>query len=97
MTQQLGFDGAGVTVCVADTGLDSGDTNSMHPDLSGRVTGFKYYGDNITDGSDGYGHGTHVAGIVAGNAATGETDPDFGGFLWPGRRLRGQPLHPATL
>ncbi len=75
ITQQLGFDGRGVTVCVADTGLDTGDTNTMHPDLFGRVTGFKFYGD-ITDGSDGYGHGTHCAGIVAGNAATGETDPD---------------------
>jgi Subtilase family/Bacterial TSP3 repeat len=80
LTQQLGFGGTGVTVCVADTGLDSGDTNTMHPDLRGRVTGFQYYGTNITDGSDGYGHGTHCAGIVAGNAATGETDPDFGGL-----------------
>ena len=80
VTQQLGFGGAGVTVCVADTGLDSGDTNAMHPDLSGRVTGFKYYGTNIFDGSDGYGHGTHCAGIAAGNAATGETDPDSGAF-----------------
>ncbi len=76
MTQQLGFDGTGVTVCVADTGLDTGNTNTMHPDLKGRVTGFKYYGSNITDGSDGYGHGTHCAGIVAGNAASGETDPE---------------------
>jgi Subtilase family/Bacterial TSP3 repeat len=80
VTQQLGFDGTGVTVCVADTGLDSGNTNTMHPDLRGRVTGFKYYGSNIADGSDGYGHGTHCAGIVAGNAATGETDPDTGAF-----------------
>src|SRR5690242_15722656 len=79
VTQQLGFDGTGVTVCVADTGLDSGDTNTMHPDLLGRVAGFQYYG-NLTDGSDGYGHGTHCAGIVAGNAATGETDPDSGQF-----------------
>jgi len=78
VSQQLGFDGAGVTVCVADTGLDTGDTNTMHPDLFGRVTGFKYYGANVSDGSDGYGHGTHCAGIVAGNAATGETDPDTG-------------------
>ena len=77
LTQQSGFDGKGVTVCVADTGLDTGDTNTMHPDLLGRVKGFKFYGD-ITDGSDGYGHGTHCAGIVAGNAATGETDPDTG-------------------
>ena len=79
VTQQLGFNGAGVTVCVADTGLDTGDTNTMHPDLLGRVTGFEFYG-NLTDGSDGYGHGTHCAGIVAGNAATGETDPDTGAW-----------------
>ena len=80
VTQQLGFGGSGVTVCVADTGLDTGDTNTMHPDLRGRVTGFQYYGSSLTDGSDGYGHGTHCAGIVAGNAATGETDPDTGAF-----------------
>jgi hypothetical protein len=79
LTQQMGFTGAGATVCVADTGLDTGDTNTMHPDLRGRVTGFKYYAP-LTDGSDGYGHGTHCAGIVAGNAATGETDPDTGAF-----------------
>ena len=79
VTEQLGFDGTGVTVCVADTGLDTGNTNTMHPDLRGRVTGFKFYG-SLTDGSDGYGHGTHCAGIVAGNAATGETDPDTGAF-----------------
>ncbi|MEI8290241.1 MAG: S8 family serine peptidase [Verrucomicrobiota bacterium] len=78
-TQQLGFDGRGVTVCVADTGLDTGNTNTMHPDLFGRVTGFQFYG-SLTDGSDGYGHGTHCAGILAGNAATGETDPDTGRF-----------------
>lgn len=79
VTQQMGFGGSGVTVCVADTGLDTGNTNTMHPDLRGRVAGFKYYG-ALTDGSDGYGHGTHCAGIVAGNAATSETDPDTGAF-----------------
>ena len=77
VTEQIGFNGAGVTVCVADTGLDSGNTNTMHPDLRGRVTGFQFY-PPLTDGADGYGHGTHCAGIVAGNAATGETDPDTG-------------------
>jgi hypothetical protein len=79
LTQQLGFNGAGVTVCVADTGLDTGNTNTMHLDLRGRVTGFQFYAP-LTDGSDGYGHGTHCAGIVAGNAATGETDSDTGQF-----------------
>ena len=78
LTQQMGFDGSGVTVCVADTGLDTGNTNTLHPDVRGRVTAFHTYG--LPDGSDGYGHGTHCAGIVAGNAATGETDPDTGAF-----------------
>ncbi len=72
-TQQLGFDGAGVRVAVADSGLDTGRTNDMHPDLAGRVAAFFYYG-NLTDASDEHSHGTHVAGIVAGNAATGEAD-----------------------
>jgi hypothetical protein len=79
VTEQLGFGGQGVLVCVCDTGLDTGDTNTMHPDVRGRVTGFKFY-PPLTDGSDGYGHGTHCAGIVAGNAATGETDPYSGAW-----------------
>jgi hypothetical protein len=78
LNQQLGFDGSGVTVCVADTGLDTGDTNTMHLDLRGRVVGFIGYGSLTNEFWDGYGHGTHVAGIVAGNGATGETDPDTG-------------------
>ena len=80
VTEQLGFGGQGVTVCVADTGLDTGNTSTMHPDVRGRVTGFLFY-PPLTDGSDGYGHGTHCAGIVAGNAATGETDPDSGAWF----------------
>jgi len=79
LTEQWGFTGTNVIVCVADTGLDTGNTNTMHPDLHGRVTGFQFF-PPLTDGSDGYGHGTHCAGIVAGNAATGETDPDTGQF-----------------
>jgi len=74
VTQQLGFAGAGVTVGVADTGLADGITNTMHPDLAGRVSTFLYYGTNITNAADQHSHGTHVAGIIAGNAATGETD-----------------------
>jgi subtilisin family serine protease len=72
VTQQLGFDGTGVTVCVADTGLDSGDTNTMHPDMLGRVVGFQYTA-RRTDGSDGYGHGTHCE---CHRATRGRANPD---------------------
>lgn len=70
---QLGFDGTGVRVAVVDSGLHNGDAASMHPDLFGRVTAFFHYG-GLTDAADEHSHGTHVAGIVAGNGATGETD-----------------------
>ncbi len=96
VTEQRGFGGQGVTVCVADTGLDTGDTNTMHPDVRGRVTGFMYY-PPLTDGSDGYGHGTHCAGIVAGNAATGETDPDSGAWYGLGVADRSKFVHRAHL
>jgi len=91
---QLGYTGTGVTVSVADSGLDSGDTNAMHPDLAGRVTGLFYYG-YLTDAADEHSHGTHCAGIVAGNAATGEVDDN--GYLHglgvaPGANIIGQRL-----
>jgi hypothetical protein len=90
---QLGFTGAGVTVAVADSGLDSGDTNSMHPDIAGRVTALFHYG--VSDAADEHSHGTHCAGIIAGNGATGEVDED--GYLYglgvaPGANLIGQRL-----
>ena len=73
LTQSLGWDGRGVTVAVADSGLNLGEAASMHPDLLGRTTAFFYYG-SLTDAADEHGHGTHVTGIIAGDGATGETD-----------------------
>ena len=75
-TQDLGFTGAGVAVSVADSGLHTGTTNGMHPDLLGRVLALFHYG-SLLDASDEHSHGTHVTGIVAGNGAVGETD-EFG-------------------
>ena len=90
--QSLGYDGSGVVVAVADSGLHLGDVSVMHPDLLGRVDALFYYG-ALTDASDEHGHGTHCAGIVAANGATGETD-DYGA-LWglgvaPGAHLIAQ-------
>jgi hypothetical protein len=79
VTQQLGFDGSGVAVAVADTGLNNGDSETMHPDLTGRVDAFLYYG-SLTDAADEHSHGTHVTGIIAGDAATGEGDE--AGYLY---------------
>ena len=73
VAQAYGFDGAGVTVAVADSGLHTGEAATMHPDLFGRVDAFFHYG-ALTDAADEHSHGTHVTGIIAGDGVTGETD-----------------------
>ncbi len=88
----LGFDGRDVIVAVADSGLDSGDVTFMHPDLEGRVEALFAY-DGLVDASDEHSHGTHCAGIVAGNA--GSQEKDESGYYWglgvaPGARIVGQ-------
>lgn len=78
-TQELGFDGTGVTVAVADSGLHIGQSEGMHPDLLGRTPAFFHYG-NLEDASDEHAHGTHVTGIIAGSGVIGTAD-DLG-FLY---------------
>lgn len=75
----LGYDGTGVVWSITDTGVDY-----THPDLASRIVGGHNYpgcspanpGDDPSTG----GHGTHVAGIVGGNATGGFTDAN--GFLY---------------
>jgi serine protease AprX len=61
--EKLGVDGTGVGVAIIDSGVAR-----AHDDLSGnRLVQFVDFVDFLPQPHDGYGHGTHVAGIIAGN------------------------------
>jgi subtilisin-like proprotein convertase family protein/subtilisin family serine protease len=90
-TNYLGLTGTNVIVAVTDTGIDT-----SHPGLVGRVI----LSDNAL-ATDRVGHGTHVAGTIAGNGAqsppggavlTGSpTNANFRGMA-PQAKLFGLPL-----
>ncbi len=72
LTTSNGVTGRGIDVAVIDSGV------SPHPDLGGRVVAsFDFVDSSLPDSvqgvrraalhNDGYGHGTHVAGIIASN------------------------------
>ncbi|MFI1722620.1 S8 family serine peptidase [Streptomyces sp. NPDC020489] len=58
-----GYTGKGVTVAVLDTGVDQ-----THPDLKGVEIAQKNFSE-APDTKDRFGHGTHVASILAGSGA----------------------------
>src|SRR4051812_31375762 len=67
--QELGYDGSGIGVAVIDSGI-----TAWHDDLTGggsiqRVDRFVDFVNGRMTKYDDYGHGTHVAGIIAGNGA----------------------------
>lgn len=82
--KRLGLDGSGVTIAIADSGIDD-----MHPDLAGRVKARVDF-TALPDYRDTDGHGTHVAGIAGGSGTgiEGAEDPD--GFSY------GQGIAPAV-
>ncbi|MEU2424147.1 S8 family serine peptidase [Streptomyces sp. NPDC007851] len=58
-----GYDGTGVKVAVLDSGVDED-----HPDLAGQVIAERNFSGS-PDIEDHFGHGTHVASVVAGTGA----------------------------
>ncbi|MEW2487749.1 S8 family serine peptidase [Streptomyces sp. NPDC048411] len=59
-----GVDGKGVKVAVLDTGVDLN-----HADIKDRVTATRSFVPGADTVQDGFGHGTHVASIIAGSGA----------------------------
>ncbi len=63
VAEHLGFDGTGIGVAIVDSGV-----SAWHDDLANnRVVHFADFVNRLPQPYDDYGHGTHVAGIIAGN------------------------------
>lgn len=84
----LKLTGAGEIVAVCDTGLDTGNAASIHPDFAGRVLAMKSYpitsdwssvvtnpGANDGPADLDSGHGTHVSGSVLGDGTASASGP----------------------
>jgi serine protease AprX len=65
---RLGITGKGIGVAVIDTGIAGDAADFKGPDGTSRVVANVVTNAAAATATDGYGHGTHVAGIVAGNS-----------------------------
>jgi len=77
IAQSYGYDGTGVGIAIVDSGVYA------HPDLNlfGTNNQRVVYSESFVPGdaspSDGYGHGTHVAGLAAGDAQSSQSNYQF--------------------
>ncbi|HEY7406116.1 MAG TPA: S8 family peptidase [Candidatus Angelobacter sp.] len=67
-SQQFGLDGTGVGVAIIDSGVFNHDDLQKASGLGSRVVYSESFIPGDPSTNDAYGHGTHVAGILAGNA-----------------------------
>ena len=82
--------GRGVGVAIIDTGIDGGLPDFTAKDGSSRIVASVATNPDATHQADGYGHGTHVAGIVAGDGTRlDDDDPASGKYIGiaPGANL----------
>ncbi|MBC9784496.1 S8 family serine peptidase [Heliobacterium chlorum] len=76
VVHSTGIQGQGEVIAIADSGLDSGDINHLHPDFQNKpgrfpkVLNLKSWAYGPTE--DTTGHGTHMAGIIAGTGAASQ-------------------------
>jgi serine protease AprX len=78
-----GYTGAGIGVAVIDTGVEGGlpDFQTSNGSAS-RVVETAVTNPNATTAADLYGHGTDVAGIIAGNSLNrSPSDPSYGQYI----------------
>jgi serine protease AprX len=73
------LDGSGITIAVIDSGIDE-----RHASVAGKVVATHDFTGG--DGVDRFGHGTHVAGIIAGARLKTPDGRDYRGIA-PGARL----------
>lgn len=72
--ESLSLWGQNQLVAVADSGLDTGNTNTVHQDVRGRIQQAFALG-RPGNWSDPDGHGTHVVGSVLGNGVRSGSNP----------------------
>jgi serine protease AprX len=88
--QEFGLTGAGVNVCILDTGVDP-----AHEQLDSKSIVWQDFVAGAATPYDDHGHGTHVASIAVGDGVGGPQAARFGGVapeagLWAGKVLDGQ-------
>ena len=78
------YTGEGVGVAVLDTGIDGSlpDFRNSATDSTSRVVASAIVNPAATRAGDTFGHGTHIAGLIAGNGTNrAATDPLYGKYI----------------
>ena len=85
-TNYLGLTGTNILVSINDSGVDA-----LHPDLAGRV--FSSVATSLVDSN---GHGTHVAGIIAGSGLVSSNVIKLRGSSVPGTNIQFRGVAPGA-